>query len=734
MAALIGALRVSLSADTAAFQSGMKRAERQARTSSGAIQKSIGGIKAGVAGLAAGLSIGLLTNVIKQALDYAGSLGEISQQLGVTTRDLQVFRFAAGQVGIGQAELEKGLGKLTITLGQVAAGAKAPAKALDAIGISAKQLQGLDTGQAFRLIADGLEKIPDRAQRAAVEVALFGRAGAKLDNLLSGGSRAINELELAADRLGIVLSDEQIQRADETADKLEAVKTVLMARIAGVVADNSTAILDLASSLGQVASDALAAAAAMSALANSAPAWAKRIAEAASLALNPIGAIAGVIADSQRGKLSSSATVKLGPPKPFKPAGGQVKQFLASGGGGGKGRKTSKGPRDTGLQDAFRFDEDLRRAQMDVLRAQQDLAGDYVARHIIAIAILDLERAGQKAQLEYEVASGEKTKAQAAQVDALQEQESSLKRQAELADVETQRREEYAELEKTVMEVGLDKLRSEEQLAETASEARDVRLRILDYQYRMERAILEAVLADEKSSELAKNQARQRLAGLNATQVNDRQGVINSTRGPMEDWLASLPTTTAKAQEALERLQVEGFEGLIDAAVALSEGFDNAKDVLLNTLKQFLQGLLRMELQKGLGGLLGSGGALGGLLNGVGSIFGGGRAGAAFAGAGAIDFSSGAVTSFVPELGFAGGGGFTVRGIPGIDKNILSMNGLPIANVTYGERVSVSNDNPQSSAGGRALVQNFTFPNSDFDSFRRSERQVARAAKRRLAV
>jgi hypothetical protein len=54
-------------------------------------------------------------------------------------------------------------------------------------------------------------KVTDRSQRAAVEVALFGKSRRALDNLLSGGSAALNALTDAAEKLGIVLSDEQIQ-------------------------------------------------------------------------------------------------------------------------------------------------------------------------------------------------------------------------------------------------------------------------------------------------------------------------------------------------------------------------------------------------------------------------------------------------------------------------------------------------------------------------------------------
>jgi hypothetical protein len=70
--------------------------------------------------------------------------------------------------------------------------------------------------------------------------------------LLAGGSGQINNLADAAKKLGIVLSDEQIQKADQTADKMSAMKQVLEAKIAGIVADNSTAILGMAESLAKL--------------------------------------------------------------------------------------------------------------------------------------------------------------------------------------------------------------------------------------------------------------------------------------------------------------------------------------------------------------------------------------------------------------------------------------------------------------------------------------------------
>jgi ribosomal protein S11 len=72
---------------------------------------------------------------------------------------LQTFSYAAGQVGISQEELETGIQKLTISMGKAQLGAKAQAKAFNAIGISVDDLKGKDTGEVFRMIADKLPTV-----------------------------------------------------------------------------------------------------------------------------------------------------------------------------------------------------------------------------------------------------------------------------------------------------------------------------------------------------------------------------------------------------------------------------------------------------------------------------------------------------------------------------------------------------------------------------------------------
>lgn len=255
MASLIGALKVTLGLETAAFETGATRAARRA-DALGTDMEKLGnrvGTITKVLGAAAIAAVGsqvfsTMSGLVKQGLDYASALGEQAQQLGVTTKELQEYRYAASQAGVEQDAMDKSLAKLTVTIGKAAAGAKGPAAAFEALGVSLKNADGtlLTAGQAFPKIAEGLSKIPDPAARAKLEVELFGKAGQQLDTMLAGGAAEINNLRNAAHQLGIVLSDKQIQNADETADKLAAIQQVLSAKIAGTVADNTSSILALA--------------------------------------------------------------------------------------------------------------------------------------------------------------------------------------------------------------------------------------------------------------------------------------------------------------------------------------------------------------------------------------------------------------------------------------------------------------------------------------------------------
>jgi hypothetical protein len=279
-------------------------------------------------------------------------------------------------------------------------------------------------------------------------------------------------------------------------------------------------------------------------------------------------------------------------------------------------------------------------------------------------------------------------------------------------------------------------LQDELSLATTAEERRDLELKILDIDYQIQKAKLEEVLADSQATEQAKELARRGLADLTAGQAVRRQAVIQQTQGPLEDYISKLPGTVAKFNESVQLLEVQGIDGLLDDITQLQGGFKSLLKSLLNTALQFAQGFAKLGLERGVAPLLGAltgRGAVNLAGSGIPSFASFLSGGAGGGGDGVVDLTGAQFASSFPH--FAGGGSMVLKGNMGTDRNLLSLNGLPIAKVSYGEPISISSRG-NSSSGDAADIRrapvNMTVITPNADSFNRSGRQVVRQLRRTL--
>lgn len=810
MASLIGALRATLSADTAKFEAGMKRSARTAQTSAASINKSLGVIKAGFTGFAAGLSVGLLTKAIKGALEYAGSLGETAQQLGVTTKELQNFRFAAGQNGASVEEADKALGKFSLSISKARSGSEEAKKAFKAVGVELSDLESKSKTEILGKIADKMKATGGASNNAAAGVAIFGKGFQKIIPTLDLGSAGMSELSDAAERLGIVLSDEQIQNADRTADKLDALKTVLASQFSSVVAANADSIIGLAQSLSTLTVEIIKF---LGAHPETALAIIGGIAGSRfGLPGAAVGAVGGALAGEHLRQSADDANTnlefrrrklheardELNARRSFDQSGGIIRFRRGSGEGGDirsaqaefdkqlrlansaaagaiasanrpkagsppalpqflapSGAKTAKrAPRDRSDDTLFQFDQEQRRADIDILHAKQDLSHSTAERAAIGLKILDLEQQAQDAELDNRVnrakqdyADGRITKdaldevtAQAAILKEKNAQVTSLEKQSLIEDRDEQLRREANDILDHENSIRQDILQKQIGIAETANERRKLELELLQVTYDQKKRALQDIIDHSKDAVEIAN-ARADLAALGANFALDRAAALQNTRGPMEDFLASLPTSADKANEALQNLEVEGFNGFIDSVLALSDGVHSATESLLTSLKNFLLGLARLELQRTLGqGLQGSG-----FLSFLGNIFGTATSGFNYASANSnpgaflvnigdspymgAGFAAGGFTGNISPNKFAGfvhggEGVLNTRGLAAVGiSNLNALNrGVPLSAIT-------SNDN----GSFRAASVNMTVITPDADSFRRSAGQTTRALKRKLA-
>lgn len=668
MAAQIGSLRVTLGASTANFEAGMKRARREAQTSATAIQRSLTGIKTGIGGLAtglvAGLGVGAIADLAKRSLDYAASLGEVAQQLGISSEALQVYRYAASQVGVTNEQMDTSLAKLTRSAGDAAAGVKAPAEAFNKLGVNVQDVNGKvkDTDRLMREVADGLSKIEDPARRAAIEVDLFGRAGQKLDTLLAGGSKAIDDLREAAHKLGIVLSEDQIQKADETADKLAALHQVLEARIAGTVADNADSIYELAASLGTLA---VQAAAALGSWLKFTQAFNGNSVQGLVAAIGS-RIIRGSSGEVGVGQLGTSVSGGLGPIKPFQAPSAAGLNRIAGGSKKGGGRSAEsiaaelERKRVEALREAYDRQRSISDAKADELRAQQDLLTDYVDRAEIERQLIDIEADQTNKSLELAVAIDASYAPVAERLKEYNEQLRILKKQRVGQEVELDRQRDFERTQDAVFGIQRDLLQAQSQLAETARERREIELQILDLAYRERRERLERIIQQSKDEEERKR-AEMELRSLPAQRAADTAGLLQSTRGPLEQYQAGLPTTAAKMNEALQSVAVNGLQALEDGILSVIDGTKSLGAAFRDMASQIIADLLRIQIQKMIIGPLSNllGGALGG--GGLGGLLGGASGGGDLM-FGSVNLTQSSLMGF-PGSGFASGGftGFMPR-------------------------------------------------------------------------
>jgi hypothetical protein len=197
---------------------------------SGTAGKVSGSLK-GLAGAAGGLSGALgslvplatgagLAAMAKGAIDAADNMFDLSQKTGVSVESLSKFQQAANASGTSI----EGVGAAMIKLNKgLAAGSGPAADALKALGLSATDSSGKlkSTDKVMLEVADKFKAMPDGAQKTALALKLFGKAGADMIPLLNGGAKSI-------EGLAATMSTKFAQGADKLNDKLAALQGKLL--------------------------------------------------------------------------------------------------------------------------------------------------------------------------------------------------------------------------------------------------------------------------------------------------------------------------------------------------------------------------------------------------------------------------------------------------------------------------------------------------------------------------
>jgi len=239
--AIIGALRVLLNLDTAAFSSGAKQAE-------GTLDSLAKNFKKILAAVSIAKVAHDFTQGVKSMIDEADNIGKAAQKFGVPVEQLSALKYAAELADVSFESLGKGLGKLSKAM---LSGATEPAgevaKSFKAMGVSITDSAGKlrEPNEVFLDIAEKFSKVEDGAAKTALAIKLFGKSGADLIPLLNEGRSGIKGLTDEATKLGIVISEKTAQAAQQFNDNLKRLHTVQGAAYLQIAEGMLPALLDL---------------------------------------------------------------------------------------------------------------------------------------------------------------------------------------------------------------------------------------------------------------------------------------------------------------------------------------------------------------------------------------------------------------------------------------------------------------------------------------------------------
>lgn len=172
-----------------------------------------------------GVTAGILTGFTRSSMaaaDFADDMLTLSAQTGISTDTLQEFKYAAEFVDVPLETMTGSMAKMIRTMSSAQSGSKDASNAFRELHVSITNNGRLkDSEQMFYEVIDALGKMKNETERDAVAMKIFGKSAQELNPLIEAGSQRLKELGEEAQRLGIVLSPENLDQLGELKDHMD---------------------------------------------------------------------------------------------------------------------------------------------------------------------------------------------------------------------------------------------------------------------------------------------------------------------------------------------------------------------------------------------------------------------------------------------------------------------------------------------------------------------------------
>lgn len=216
-------ITIDIEARLAKLEEGVKRANGQLNSLGAVIDRVSSRARAQFVaigtGLAAAFSATALTRMVREVIDAADHINDLSKSTGIAVETLGGLGFAAQQAGSNLDDTAAGIGKLQQKIAAANGGNSEAIENFRKLGITIEDLKNKTTDQVFAKLADAFEATEDGANKAAGGAFFFGKAYQGLIPLLDEGGQKLKDNIAYYSRYGGV-TKETAKQADDFNDKI----------------------------------------------------------------------------------------------------------------------------------------------------------------------------------------------------------------------------------------------------------------------------------------------------------------------------------------------------------------------------------------------------------------------------------------------------------------------------------------------------------------------------------
>lgn len=201
------------------------------KTVGGKITSTVTKVTATVTAFAAGT-----VYAMKKAAEYGDRIDKMSQKIGMSRKSFQEWDYIMSQNGGNVETLQMGFKTLVTQIEGVQKGSKDSIKAFQALGVSVKDNNGhfRVADDVFNDVIRKLQQVKDPTQKMILANRLFGRSAAELRPLLNQEAEAIDELREKANKMGLIISEEDVKNAVKFTDTMDTFSRVFQAKFATI--------------------------------------------------------------------------------------------------------------------------------------------------------------------------------------------------------------------------------------------------------------------------------------------------------------------------------------------------------------------------------------------------------------------------------------------------------------------------------------------------------------------